>query len=174
VDRLAKPTIALNVGASTIYKRWPAENWVGLAERLIGRGFSLILTAGPGEARDADQIAQSLEHKDSFMNLGGRTTLPELARVLQSSDLVISGDTGPMHLAAAVGTPTIGLFGPTDPRRTGPYGSAHQTIWKQIPCSPCFRKPTCEGRVDCLRAITVDDVMAGVDRHFARMPVASE
>jgi lipopolysaccharide heptosyltransferase I len=165
-----KSAVVLNVGASTLYKRWPNERWIGLANTLIDQGAHILLTAGPSEAADAHVIADNISVQSSVTDLGGRTTPEQLAAILGASDLVISGDTGPMHLAAALGTQTIALFGPTDPRLTGPYGSAHKTIWKQIECSPCFRHPTCSGRVDCLREISSEEVSEMAIGMLGRQP----
>jgi lipopolysaccharide heptosyltransferase I len=153
-----KSAVVLNVGASTIYKRWPNEQWIALANKLTNKRCHVILTAGPSEAEDAHLITEGISLKSSVTDLGGVTTSDQLATVLARADLVISGDTGPMHLSAALGTPTIALFGPTDPRLTGPFGPNHKTIWKQLACSPCFRHPTCSGRVDCLKQISVEEV----------------
>jgi heptosyltransferase I len=152
--------VVLNVGASTIYKRWPREHWTDLGESLLRLGCKIILTAGVTEQEDSTVIERQLDDPTNVINLGGKTTADQLATVLRNADLVISGDTGPMHLAAAVTTPTIALFGPTDPRLTGPYGSEHRVIWKKLSCSPCFRHPTCDGRVDCLKAISAEEVAA--------------
>ena len=152
------PVVVLNVGASTIYKRWPIDRWIELANAVTSAGARVILTAGPSEADDAFEIAGRISPSALLTNLGGKTTPDQLASVLSHSDVVITGDTGPMHLAAALGKTVIALFGPTDPRLTGPYGNNHKVIWKQISCSPCFRHPTCGGRVDCLTSITADEV----------------
>ena len=94
------------------------------------------------------------------VNLAGMTTLRELACLYELADIVVSTDSGPMHLSAAVGTPTVALFGPTDPSRTGPYGEGHAIIRAGLPCSPCFLK-ACETR-KCMREITVDAVFDAV------------
>jgi len=166
----ASKVIVLNVGASTIYKRWPNEYWVELANQLIRLGFQTVLTAGPSETADADAIEAAIGSKERLINLGGKTTSDQLAAILGRSDLVVTGDTGPMHLAASMGTPTVALFGPTDPRLTGPYGSNHKVIWKQLSCSPCFRHPTCNGRVDCLKAITAGDVLSAIQSLLQEQP----
>jgi lipopolysaccharide heptosyltransferase I len=150
--------VVLNVGASTVYKRWPVDNWIDLSNDLNNIGCQVVLTSGPSEKDDADTIEKCILKKELTTNLGGMTTQTQLAALLSHCDLVVTGDTGPMHLAAASGTPVVALFGPTDPRLTGPYGASHKVIWKQLPCSPCFRHPTCGGRVDCLKAISVTEV----------------
>ena len=172
--RLPKPLIALNVGASTLYKRWPRPHWIEAARALTAAGFGLALLAGPSETDDSSAVEEALNMPEHIINLGGRTTLRGLASVLARCDLLVTGDTGPMHLAAAVGTPTVALFGPTNPERTGPYGSAHAVLWKQIACSPCYRHPTCQGRVDCLRLITPGEVVEAVLNQISRLAPAPE
>ena len=96
------------------------------------------------------------------INLGGQTSLLELACLYKKAQMVITTDSGPMHLAAAVETPVIALFGPTDPARTGPYGSGHTIIRTETACSPCFLKkcPTKK----CMEDISPEQVFAAVKK----------
>lgn len=162
LDGLPRPRIALNVGASTPYKQWPVENWADIARALCGSGVSIVLVGGPAEVEQVREVERSIDGCPQVRNLAGRTDLRQLAAVLARCDLMVSGDTGPMHIAGIVGTPVVALFGPTHPARTGPYGRQNRVIWKQLACSPCYRHPSCAGRVDCLRAITPDEVLAAV------------
>ena len=93
----------------------------------------------------------------------------QLVRALRQADLFIGSDTGPMHMASAVGTPTVSLMGPSHPDRTGPYGDFHEVLWhaEHLDCGPCLKHPTCEDRA-CMTAITVDEVVAAVGRRLAR------
>jgi lipopolysaccharide heptosyltransferase II len=163
-----KGLVALNVGASSVYKQWSARSWADLARRLSSNGYSPIVVGGPQDEPAAAAVAVESGLGDRTINLAGRTTLRGLAAVLASCDLLVSADTGPLHVAAGVGTPVVALFGPTNPLRTGPYGKRNEVIWKHLECSPCFRKPTCDGRVDCMKAITVDEVLAAVERMLKR------
>ena len=79
--------------------------------------------------------------------------------MLAEMDLLISNDSGPMHMAAALGTPVLALFGPTDPNRTGPYGSAHRVLTSDRPCRPCFRRECKYGSSQCLRDLTPEAVV---------------
>ena len=108
---------------------------------------------------------EKLEHIRSRMrttsiNMGGETTLRDLAYLYRLSSLLITTDSGPMHIAAAAGTPVIALFGPTDPSRTGPYGIGHTVIRKELSCSPCFLKK-CD-TIKCMYDITVEEVFQAV------------
>jgi heptosyltransferase-1 len=109
--------------------------------------------------------------KTAAVNLGGRTTLRELACLYRQASLVVTTDSGPMHIAAAVGTPVVALFGPTDPDRTGPYGPGHRVIRSGLSCMPCFRKQ-CD-TVRCMREIGVGEVFAAVQEMLAIREISS-
>jgi heptosyltransferase-1 len=112
-----------------------------------------ILDDGPGEVV-------------RVLDLSGKTSLRELASVLAACDAMVSADTGPMHLAVAVGTPVIALFGSTNPDRTGPYGKRNIVLTSGIACSPCYRKPTCNGRIDCMKDLTPEAVRRAVEERL--------
>lgn len=115
-DRL----VALNPGAGRPAKRWPAEHFGRLAERLaVEAGAQVLLLWGPDEERIARAVASTMNARPF---LAPSTTIPELSALLRRASLVVAGDTGPLHLAAALGTPSIGLYGPTRAARNGPYG----------------------------------------------------
>ncbi|MEO7714991.1 MAG: glycosyltransferase family 9 protein [Capsulimonas sp.] len=168
VRSLSRPRIALNVGASWEYKKWPIEHWVDLAETLIEQGRSIVFV---GDAKDAEVVGQvkiKMHAAEPIVDVSGRTTsLRELAAVLEACDVLVTADTGPMHMGVAVGTPTVALFGATNPDRTGPYGDRNIVLNMHLSCSPCYRKPTCDGRVDCMRAITPDMALEAVERELA-------
>ena len=153
--------IAINPVAKWETKLWSNRNFAELADRLIEQYSAQIIFTG--NAEDRKIIAGILGHmnKKAF-DLSGETSLKTLAALYEKADLVISTDTGPMHIAAAVGTPVVALFGPTAPWRTGPFGDAHQIIRTGIVCSPCFKRqcPT----LDCMKQIRVEDVLEGVQR----------
>jgi ADP-heptose:LPS heptosyltransferase len=96
--------------------------------------------------------------------MAGKTTLLQLGSILRKCDLLVSGDTGPLHLATAVGTRVVGLFGSVDPARTGPVGTGHRVIQaKNVSCVPC-RKNDCSSSIylNCMESISVEDVMNAV------------
>jgi len=151
------PFVAVNPVAFWETKLWEEEKFAALCDRIREElGIGVVLTGG--EAGPLDRIRARM--KTEAVNLGGQTTLRELAGLYGQAALLITTDSGPMHLAAAVGTPVVALFGPTDPARTGPYGAGHRVIRGGLSCIPCFRK-RCETR-DCMRGITVDEVFAAV------------
>ena len=147
--------IALHPGARWQNKRWPAENFAELV-RLLAKNFSDARFAILGVAGDkppGEIIARSAPGR--CLNLCGETSLPEMVEWLRLCDLIVTNDTGPMHVAAALGKPLVALFGPTEPRRTGPYGQLNSVLRIDLPCSPCL-KPHCryEKPNECLNALS--------------------
>lgn len=151
------PFVALNPVAYWDTKLWDDERFATLCDRMVETyGMSVILTG---------QKAPSLEKirrlaRENVINLEGQTTLKDLAELYRRAALLVTTDSGPMHLAAALGTPVVALFGPTDPGRTGPYGPGHVVIQESLSCVPCFRK-TCR-EMTCMKSITVDTVLSAV------------
>jgi heptosyltransferase I len=134
-------------------KLWEDRKFADLCDRIRRElGLSVILTGG--EAGPLDRIRAQM--KTQAVNLGGKTTLRDLAFLYREAALVITTDSGPMHLAAAVGTPVLALFGPTDPARTGPYGPGHRVIRSGLNCMPCFKKH-CDTK-KCMKEIAVEEV----------------
>lgn len=159
VHRTGGALVALFAGgAFGPSKRWPAPRFAELAARLADEGHDVVLVAGPGEEGLASGVASASGRE--LPVLGADLDLAELAALLAQLNLLITNDSGPMHLAAAVGTRCVALFGPTDPRRTAPLGPGHQVLWTGRWCSPCFRKrcPLLHHR--CLKEISVDRVLA--------------
>ena len=151
--------IVLNIGATKPANLWDPERFSELAEK-IGRRWNLacVITGGPADLARAKQILGF--YSAGVMDLTGHTSLVQLVEVIGNADAVISCDTGPMHLAAALNIPLVALFGPSDPRRTGPY--LGHVVKGTVPCAPCNRK-RCP-RPDCMTAITSDMVMGELDK----------
>lgn len=148
-----KSYIAVNPVAYWETKLWDNGKFAQLADAICDRlRLDVVFTGNNG--RDAADILSRMTGKG--INLGGKTSLPVLAEIYKSARAVITTDSGPMHLAAAVGTPVVALFGPTDPVRTGPYGEGHVVIRADLACSPCLLKkcPTKE----CMEEITPEQV----------------
>jgi ADP-heptose:LPS heptosyltransferase len=104
--------------------------------------------------------------KSRLLNIAGRSDIRTLAAVLKRSALFVGNDTGAMHIAAAVGTPVVGLFGPSNPTEWGPRGGPAEVIYKGLDCRICFH-PTCRrGEENCMKLITVDEVMAAAVRQM--------
>ena len=150
-------------------KLWEEGKFAELCDRVwLEVGLPVILTGGA--AAPLDNIQGRM--KTEAVNLGGQTTLRELACLYRQAALVITTDSGPMHLAAAVGTPIVALFGPTDPLRTGPYGPGHRVIRRELACMPCFQK-RCETK-QCMREIDVEEVLTATKEILAGIVGRSE
>lgn len=146
-------------GARWETKRWPAERFGQVAKAF---DMKVVLVGGNSDLSLA-HIIQGVS-PDNVISLVGRTSLPELIHILRDARFVLTNDTGPMHIAAALKRPVVALFGPTDAKRTGPYGSGNIIITSDAPCSPCFRK-ACQNTF-CLTDITVDRVIDTLATHF--------
>jgi len=155
------PLIGLHPGSAWETKRWPWERYARLAERLSReRGARIVLIGGPEDAELARAI---LGRFPGALNLTGKTTLRELLALARKLDLFVTNDSGPMHVAAASGVPTLALFGPTS-RELGffPYGRGHRVLEKDLTCRPCglHGSRSCpEGHFLCMRLIEVDEVL---------------
>lgn len=150
-----KNFIAINPIAYWETKLWDDDNFARLAD-LIKNNLKMNIVFTGSEKRSNEGITSKMKTKG--INLGGQTTLLELAYLYKKARLVITTDSGPMHLAAAIGTPVVALFGPTDPARTGPYGEGHTIVRTELPCSPCFLKK-CPTR-KCMQNISAEQVFA--------------
>jgi heptosyltransferase-1 len=123
--------------------------------------MSVVLLGGPADKAAASRIVDNCKGK--VVDLAGATTLTQAVAVIGDASLVIGVDTGLTHVGIAQAAPTLALFGSTIPYRD--TGVPHtEVLYHQLPCSPCKRKPTCDGRFDCMREIAVDDVIQAVGR----------
>ena len=166
--RAGSSWIAMNVSARWPTKRWPVESFAVVADRLHQEGAGpVVLIGGPDDRADA-QTVKTLVKTFPLIDATGLTPLGLLPALLQSASLLLTNDSGPMHVAAAVGTPVIALFGPTSPTRTGPYGKNHRVLARQLPCSPCFNR-RCANSVerDCLVRIEPGEVLAAAREQIA-------
>jgi heptosyltransferase-1 len=157
----ARPLAVLHPGARWASKLWPAASWAALAQWLSReQGFQVAITGSPADRELAAPIFARLQ--EPALNLVGRTSLAELAGVLKAARLMVTTDTGAMHLAAALGTPVAALFGPTAPWRTGPFGEGHQIVRLGLTCSPCFKRRCPAPR--CLTELPVAEVAAACEK----------
>lgn len=162
-----QPIFGLNPGAEYgPAKRWPAERFIAAAREIQKRtGCVWLILGGKGDLKLAEEIYAEMKMSSSAVhNLAGRTTLRELCAVFKLCEVVLTNDTGPMHLAAAVGARVVVPFGSTSPELTGPGmpGDArHRLIKSNAPCSPCFLRE-CPIDFRCMKGITVGSVVAAV------------
>jgi len=134
-------------------KLWPAERFALLADALLDRGHRAALAIGPSEVELGMLIARRARHRLPI--LGADLDTGELAALLAQARLLVGNDSGPAHLAAAVGTPSVVFYGPTDPGRTSPSGSPSLALDRYVFCSPCYLKK-CPYQHECMEEITVE------------------
>ena len=176
-DRKRIDSILDSKGISTVdgfvlinpWARWESKLWdkgmfASLVKEIISRYDFKVIFVGGSDARDyTDGILSSCEgYREDILDLTGRTNLREFAYLSTLARMLITPDSGPMHIASAMGTRVVALFGPTSPRRTGPYGDGHVILHRGLPCAPCFLR-RCEDR-GCMTGIGVDDVISGIER----------
>ena len=133
-----KPLIVCHINSNNGQsKRWPIPYWATLIDRLIHQeGAQVVLTGAPGDMPQIDQVTSRMHER--AINLAGKTSLTQLAALLQRADLLISGDSGPLHMGVACGTPIIGIYGPTNPSLGGPVSPDATVLRSGIWCSPCY------------------------------------
>ena len=155
--------IGINPGATYgSSKRWYPERFSQVAAALVQKYHAkIILFGGPGERGIAEEIIRA--SAPSLLNMAGQTTIRGLMALLSQCRLLITNDSGPMHIAAALGVPVAAIFGSTDPTITAPAGSRHVVIKKDVLCSPCFRRK-CPTNLECMDLIRVEDVLGGVEK----------
>jgi heptosyltransferase I len=162
-----QPFALINPGAAWPNKRWPPDRFGAVARHLRARhGWPSIVAWGPGEGDLAREVVAAA---DGAAALAPMTSLGELLAIVGAAGLVVSGDTGPLHLAAALGTPIVGIYGPTDPARNGPWSPADITLSRNDTCA-CHHQRRCTAAVWCLEGLAVDEVSAAVDRRLGNLP----
>jgi ADP-heptose:LPS heptosyltransferase len=158
VAALTRPFVAVAMGSSWESKDWCAEGYGALIERVLKTGaLSVVLLGDRSQKALAGRLAAAWPGP-GLIDLTGKTTLPQLVAVLRAAAAGVGPDCGTGHLAAAVGTPYVALFGPTAPSRTAPYGCEHLVVQAEASCAPCYQR-RCPGldRV-CMRRIDTEDV----------------
>ena len=159
-EQITPPVFAVNPFSSkgSVFKRWDMDRYGELTRRIVGNKLGkVVILWGPGEKGEAKRLKE-IAGDGAFLSCP--TNVPQLLALLSRVDMYIGGDTGMMHLAALAGIPVLAIFGPTDHKINGPYGSMHRIIRKDLPCSPCKNKD-CKERT-CLKEITVDEVFREV------------
>ena len=162
-----KPLIGMNPGATYgLAKCWYPDRFGELGKRLADKWEARVLLFGKEEERPiVYEILRHLGRKG--IDLTGKTGLLQLAALLERCTLLVTNDTGTMHVATAVGTPVVALFGSTPPLATGPWGEGHVVVRKDVPCSPCWKR-VCPKDHQCMERITVDEVEEVVDKQLRR------
>lgn len=138
-------------------KNWFADRFAAVAVRLQReRDATIFLLGGPGDAAVCAELEKAIGGR--VVNLCGKLAIPESGALIRELDLLISNDSGPVHMAVAVGTPTLVVFGPTDPQRTGPYGTFHRVVRGNQPCQPCYDRVCRLGDKPCMKEVTPERV----------------
>lgn len=148
-------------GASTPLRRWAPERYRAVVQWLIAQGLRVAIIGGPGDVEAAAAMSAGLDPR-RIINLAGRTILPRTAAVIALADVYVSSDTGPLHIAYGIGTPTVHMFGSGILAKWAPAGSRYRAVHKALPCSPCTRygyTPPCPYGVECMKRIEVEDVI---------------
>jgi heptosyltransferase-1 len=159
-----QPLVVLHPGARWASKLWPAASWACLTKWLHAQGLQVALTGSRADQGLEREITAKIESQ--VLNLVGRTSMAELAAILRRARLAVTTDTGTMHLAAALATPVVALFGPTAPWRTGPFGEGHQVLRLELDCSPCFKHQCPEPR--CLTDLPPGMVEAACEKILSK------
>jgi heptosyltransferase-1 len=153
------PFVAAIVGASWESKLWFPDRMAAVSDALAGRGVGVVLLGGPADAQFAQAVVAAA--RMPVLNLTGCISLRDVIGILQRARVAFGPDTGPMHIAAAVGTPVISLWGATSPARSAPWGSESRVITGTAVCSPCYWRHCPIGRL-CMQSISVETVVASV------------
>jgi lipopolysaccharide heptosyltransferase II len=156
-----EPLVAVFPGASIPERRWGPERFAGLALKLTKARIKVVVIGGKQDSPDGKRIASVVGCAD----LIGRTSLVESAAIIEKCDVLVSGDSGILHIGVGFGKPTVSLFGPGIAEKWAPRGAKHIVLNQKLPCSPCTRfgyTPKCPRGAKCLQAISVDEVTAAV------------
>lgn len=168
---LKRPVVAINPGAAYgSSKRWHPERFAEVAMKVIGDlGGSVLILGGPSEAPIAVEICKVLNgslsdalYSEHVLSVAGKTNLRELAALISECDLLVTNDSGPMHIGYAVGTPLVAVFGSTSSDHTGPVGEGNRVVRKDTECAPCYERTCRRGDLKCMDLITIDEVFDSV------------
>lgn len=143
-------------GTTWSSKNWPTDFFAQTAQ-LIAKDFKIVICGGKAEIALGKEIQEKA--RVSVVNIVGRTTLLQMAGIIEGAAVVIAGDTGPLHIAAALQVPTVAIFGPTDPKIYAPLGQGNKVIFSRIPCSFCHKVNCPKGSANCMSEITPKEVV---------------
>jgi heptosyltransferase-2 len=142
-------------------KEWPVARYAALVDRLAEHyGVECVLVGAPGERPRSEMVAAASRH--GALVAAGRTSIGQAVALLSLCDGFAGNDSGAMHVAGALGLPTVGIFASTNPQRTGPLGPHTRALYHHIECSPCLERTCRFGHYDCLRQVSVEEVEAAL------------
>ena len=157
--------VGIFFGATVNERKWGIENFSRLTNKLIEKGFAVIVLGGKADKADMNHYSSQITKKDNLIDLVGKTSLEETACVISKLDVLVSGDSGLMHLAYALGIKTVSLFGAGIEKKWAPKSLGSTAINKNLRCSPCTEfgyTPKCPYNVKCLRKISVEETLFNV------------
>jgi ADP-heptose:LPS heptosyltransferase/GT2 family glycosyltransferase len=167
----ARPVVCVHTGAGAVNKQWPAKSFAGLIDLLVGTlAVNVMIIGGPDEAPFAAEVMADVRRPGQVFSLVGKTSLKTLPKALLACDLYVGNDSGPKHMAAALGVPTIGIHsGSVDAGEWGPMGEQTLTIRRDMTCGPCYiaYAEDCPRSMACLHGIAVGDVFRACQRMLA-------
>ena len=154
--RPEEPFVLLSPGSKSDLKRWKASSFAALSDRLHSeKKLPVLFTGGENDRVFMDTIARFLNHP--FHSLVGQTSIPELVVLIRTAKLLVTNDNATLHIASLLGTPTVAIFGPTDPRKYGPRADRHRVARKELFCSPC-EKARCPYHHECMEELPSEEV----------------
>jgi lipopolysaccharide heptosyltransferase II len=165
------PLVAIHPGSGgySLARRWPSDRFAQVADGLVERyEAQVVLLGGPDEAELTQRLASLMRYE--AIDLGGKTSIPVLAALLKRCRLFVGNDSGVMHLASAVGTPVVAIFGPSNPLAWGPWGPSHEVVQIDLECSPCIYRGFQLGRLEgcenpeCINRVRPEMVLAAAER----------
>jgi ADP-heptose:LPS heptosyltransferase len=161
-----RPYVVIHPASLMATKRWDADRFAQVGRDLSKRGFTIVITAGPGEESFAIQVAKNINPTVILLGL----SIPELAELIRGARLYIGNDSGPMHLAAAVGTPTVAVWGSSDSRRWRPWKVAHRVVQNPFECNPCpgYRCLVADSPL-CIESVAADQVISAAAELLGQM-----
>jgi lipopolysaccharide heptosyltransferase II len=156
--RLKKPFVVVHPGASAPSRRYPADQFAQAMDLLVdANGCEVVFTGDAGERALVESVRRAM--RAPTRSLAGRLSLPELGAMVQAADLLVSNNTGPVHLAAALGTPVVDLYALTNPQHT-PWQVENRVLFHDVPCRNCYKSVCPQGHHDCLRRVEPERVAA--------------
>jgi lipopolysaccharide heptosyltransferase II len=158
--RLEAPWLAIHPGASAPSRRYPPEGFAAAARTLAGRGWQVVFVGSAEETGLVEGIRRTMAVASHA--LPGRLGLAELAAVLSAAPMLVANNSGPAHVAAAVGTPVVDLYALTNPQHT-PWGVPHRVLNRDVPCRDCFKSVCPAGHHACLRGVSPDEIVSAVE-----------
>ena len=166
---ISGPYLCVHPGGRLPLKRWPSDRWAVLCDRMIDRfQLPLLLLSAESETEWVGKIITMMRNRPR--TLAGMTNIRQLSGVIARASLLVCNDSAPMHIAAALGTPTVAIFGPSKSVETGPFGAGHLVVEKDFPCRAACDESRCTNRKRnaCMEAITVENVFQAVERQMNR------